>query len=98
MKVTDEQFIQLWDKYQSPARLAEATGMAVRAIYNRRTRIEKKLGIALNAESSTGAKNERFYYRHHMARADAKLYNGKIFVASDVTITLVKYPQPTRLC
>ena len=83
MKVTDEQFIQLWDKYQSPARLAEATGMAVRAIYNRRTRIEKKLGIALHAESPTGAKNERFYYRHHMARADASLENGQIFVASD---------------
>ena len=111
MKVTDEQFIQLWDKYQSPARLAEATGMAVRAIYNRRTRIEKKLGIALNAESSTGAKNERFYYRHHMARADAKLYNGKIFVASDchyhpseispahkAFVKLIKKHQPEIVC
>ena len=83
-KTNDDQFVLLWQKYGSATKISEATGQPIRGVMRRRKNIEKKLGIILKADvKSGGDKSVAFYYRHHMARADANLYNGQIFVASD---------------
>ena len=82
-KFSDEQFLLLWDKYQSGQKVSEVTGVNLRNIMQRRKRLEQKLGLVLKTDSVTGERNEKFFYRHHMARTDAELQNGMIFVASD---------------
>ena len=83
-KVTDEQLMLLWEKYQSGQKVADVIGMSLRGLMRRRQRFEAKTGIILQADSPVnGSKSERFFYRHHMARTDAELRNGTIFVASD---------------
>lgn len=82
-KFSDEQFLLLWDKYQSGQKVSEVTGVNLRNIMQRRKRLEQKFGVVLRTDSVTGERNEKFFYRHHMARTDAELQNGTIFVASD---------------
>lgn len=82
-KINDEQFLLLWDKYQSGQKVSEVTGMNLRNVMQRRKKLEQKFGVVLRTDSVTGEKNEKFFYRHHMARTDAELQNGTIFVASD---------------
>ena len=83
-KLSDEQFIALWQKYASGQKVAEASGMGIRQVMRRRAQLEASGGIVLSADVHSGkVENRAFYYRHSMARADAKLYNGIIFVASD---------------
>lgn len=82
--ISEDQFIALWTKYGSGTKISEATGVSVRSVMNRRKAIERRRGIVLEADSPHGLKQPtRFFYRHNMARADANLYNGQIFVASD---------------
>lgn len=83
LKISDDNFLLLWEKYKSAQKIAEVTNMDLRGILRRRKSIEKKRGIMLYAETVLGGKSEKFFYRHHMARTDAKLQNGTIFVASD---------------
>lgn len=82
-KISDNDFLLLWDKYKSAQKIAQATGMNVRSVQYRRKNLEKKTSSILLADSRGGHNSERFFYRHHMARADASLDNGTIFVASD---------------
>lgn len=83
IKISDEEFILLWEKYQSGQKVANVTGMHLRAVMSKRKTLEDKRGIILRSDSVNGEKNERFFYRHHMARTDATLQNGTIMVASD---------------
>lgn len=46
-KVTTEEFISTWNKYGSPEMVAKATGLTIRAVYNRRNDIQKNHGIEL---------------------------------------------------
>lgn len=82
-KISDEQFLLLWEKYQSGQKIADATGLNLRNVMKQRKELEIKKGIALNVDAVKGGRSEKFFYRHHMARADANLQNGTIFVASD---------------
>ena len=82
-KISDEQFMLLWEKYQSGQKVANVTGVALRNVMKRRKTIEDKNGIVLRVDAVNGGRNENFFYRHHMARSDAELQNGTIFVASD---------------
>jgi hypothetical protein len=52
MILTDNQFIELWERLQSPQKMAEETGIALRNIYARRRRLEKKLNVPLIASES----------------------------------------------
>ena len=82
-KISDDNFLLLWEKYRSAEQIAKVTGLNIRSVQYRRKSIEQKSGIVLTADSSYGERSERFFYRHHMARSDAELQNGTIFVASD---------------
>ena len=50
-KITDDDFIALWQKLGSPTEVANAVGMAPRSVSKRREKIEAKYGILL---STTG--------------------------------------------
>jgi hypothetical protein len=76
--VTDEEFIELWNKYQSPAKLALVIGVNVRAIYIRRRSLEVKHGLQLSVKEGLPAVVER-----HSHKINYHLENGTVIVFSD---------------
>jgi hypothetical protein len=48
-QMTDEEFINLWNRCTGPAELARVSGMAIRAVYTKRRKIETKYGLVLKA-------------------------------------------------
>jgi hypothetical protein len=54
MKLTDEEFVELWQRCKSAAEVAKISTLPLRAVHSRRRTLERKLGIALKA------KNDRF--------------------------------------
>ena len=44
-KVTDEEFIELWNIHKSPTKMAQVTGVKERAIYRRRNDIANKYNV-----------------------------------------------------
>ena len=87
MPVVDEdQFIKLWQRHPSPARVAEELGITVRAVYDRRQRLAKR-GITLPSLSE-----KAYTYRAEnielilSARRDVNrvsISDGVILVGSD---------------
>jgi len=78
MIITDEEFISLWHKHQSPAKLALITGIAVRNIYERRRALEGRYGIELNTSNNMAAVVER-----HSHKINYDIENGTVLVFSD---------------
>jgi hypothetical protein len=76
--VTDEEFIALWNKYQSPAKLALVIGVNVRAIYMRRRSLEVKHGLQLSVKEGLPAVVER-----HSHKINYDIDNGTVIVFSD---------------
>ena len=76
--VTDEEFIALWNKYQSPAKLALVIGVNVRAIYLRRRNLEVKHGLQLSVKEGLPAVVER-----HSHKINYDIDNGTVIVFSD---------------
>lgn len=56
--VDESEFLKLWHQIGSPQRLAEHLGVTVRAVYERRSRIEKARGFALPAFSEKAIKHD----------------------------------------
>lgn len=54
--VSTEQFVALWNRFQSPRELAAHLNISERAIYDRRDRLERKLGIVLPAAGPKATK------------------------------------------
>lgn len=79
-RVSDEEFLQVWNQYQSAAKVADHFGMAVRAVHKRRKNLEGKIGQILRA---TDSRSPTFLIREHAPRVDCELENGTIVVASD---------------
>lgn len=52
-KVTDEEFISCWKRLGSPAAVSKALNIELRAVYNRRSRIEERHGFILNSVDDT---------------------------------------------
>ena len=50
MAVSDQEFVELWNTYKSPAKLSKLTGVSLRNVYRRRSNLEKKFNIELEAE------------------------------------------------
>jgi predicted phosphodiesterase len=46
-RVSDQEFAQLFNHHGSPQRVADALGISVRAVYNRRRKVEDRYGIDL---------------------------------------------------
>ena len=79
-KISDEDLIKLWQSTQSATAVAAKTGLAVRAVYGRRERLEKKHGIQLKAAH---VNSPTFRIPAHSPRVDCDMENGVIVVGSD---------------
>lgn len=78
--VTDEEFIQCWNKLKSATKVAKELDLNVRTVNHRRRILEQKYRITLKSDSPNA---REFYVRDHMSRMDVDIENGVIFVASD---------------
>lgn len=82
MQITDEEFISLWNKTNSPIKMAEILGIAERNVYMRRKRVEEKHGIKL-ISAARNSKDAHIVYPENGVRAKAEIENGIIIVGSD---------------
>jgi hypothetical protein len=92
---TDEEFVGLWDRLKSAREVAQTLGISIRAVMDRRRRIESRHGLALKSnatfpnDSPTGrvaiAKNELAEIRATKYEKDMadSIENGIVIVASD---------------
>jgi len=78
--LTDAEFIQAWGRYQSPVKVAEATGITVRNVYRRRDSLVKK-GWDLPTEGGTTYKPQMGWT--YPRQRDLEMVNGSIVVSSD---------------
>jgi len=74
-RLTDKEFLELWDQHRSPAVIAQLTGLSQRHIHTKRRAIEGKLKIQLAA---TGTQAHIQKSRHK-----AGLTDGIALVFSD---------------
>ena len=77
IKITDEEFLQLWREHGSARKIAKITGMDERNIYRRRDRLEEKIDAPLYNIK------ERAVVREHPARKLLGIENGCVIVFSD---------------
>ncbi len=82
MKVSEEEFIDLWNKYGSATKIASILDIGVRSVFNRRKKIEARTGQVLQATDPRTA-NFSITYPGNGVRARAEIENGVIMVASD---------------
>jgi len=80
--VTESQFIALWEKHQSPTKIAKILGISERATQSRRQRIQDKLGIKLHAIDPRGG-NPLARSQKHPSRLTCSLHEGIVLVGSD---------------
>ena len=80
-KCTDEEFIQLFRETGSPARVAEILDCSEKVVYNRRRRLEHRLGITLESYAAKQNSLAVAYVRKNEITYEAK--NQTIIVASD---------------
>jgi len=78
MILTDNEFIELWNKHQSPAKISLISGAAVRAVYARRRNLEAKYNIVLSVSKDVAPVIER---NAHKINFD--IDNGTVIVFSD---------------
>ena len=93
---TDEEFIDAWNRFGSPQKVANALGILRRHVYDRRHRLEARYGIALPSKrpmlAKTGPKSEAGQAANKLAIERARKYerempieirDGVVLVASD---------------
>lgn len=79
-RISDEEFIQAWNKLQSAAGVAKHLSLSERNVHRRRRALEGKLGATLRADDP---RSPTFVIREHSPRVDCSLPNGVIVVGSD---------------
>lgn len=79
---SEEEFIDLIES-GGPEHAARVLGVAVRNIFGRRKRLEKKLGRKIIAPDVT-RRNARIDIPAYPERIDAKVHNGIVIIASDM--------------
>jgi hypothetical protein len=80
-KISDEDFIALWNVHRSVAELSKITGIAYRAVLKRRKSIEDRHGLTLISNDNRGRPN--VYIPDQQLQCDIDLQNGVIMVGSD---------------
>jgi predicted phosphodiesterase len=80
-KISDEDFIALWNAHQSVGELSKITGIQYRAVLKRRKSIEQRYDITLLSNDNRGRPN--VYIPDQQHQADIDLQNGVIMVGSD---------------
>jgi hypothetical protein len=82
MRTTDEEFIAVWNKYNSASKVSKALGLNIRHIYARRRDIENKLSITLTAHD-TRSPTFNITIPQNGVRVNVEMDDGVIMVASD---------------
>jgi hypothetical protein len=82
LKVPEDEFIELWDKYGSASKIAKILDIGVRSVYSRRKEIERRTGKTLISTDPRFG-NFTITYPGNGVRAKAEIDNGVIMVASD---------------
>ncbi len=80
-KISDEDFIALWNVHKSVAELSKITGIAYRAVLKRRKSLEDRYDITLVSNDNRGRPNVYIPDQQHQAEID--IQNGVIMVGSD---------------
>jgi hypothetical protein len=80
--LTDDEFISLWNKYQSAQRVSDITGLNIRTIHTRRRSIESSTGVKL-LSNSKNSPDFQITYPENGIRANLAIEDGVIVVASD---------------
>jgi len=79
-RLTESEFIELWNQLKSPTLISKKLGIDVRNVHQRRRNLENKYKIRLISNSPN---SQEYYVRDHMSRMDVDIDNATIFVASD---------------
>jgi predicted phosphodiesterase len=82
LKVPEDEFIALWDKYGSASKIAKILDIGVRSVYSRRKEIERRTGKTLISTDPRFG-NFTITYPGNGVRAKADIDSGVIMVASD---------------
>jgi len=82
LKVSEDEFIALWDKYGSASKIAKILNIGVRSVYSRRKEVERRTGKTLISTDPRFG-NFTITYPGNGVRAKAEIDNGVIMVASD---------------
>jgi len=82
MRVTDEEFIEVWNQYNSASQVSKALGLTIRHTHSRRRDIESKHSIVLTAND---ARSPTFNITipQNGVRVNVEMDDGVIMVASD---------------
>lgn len=82
MRVTDEEFIEVWNQYNSASQVSKALGLTIRHTHSRRRDIESKHSIVLAAND---ARSPTFNITipQNGVRVNVEMDDGVIMVASD---------------
>jgi hypothetical protein len=82
MKITDEEFIEVWNQYNSASQVSKALGLTIRHTHSRRRDIESKHSIVLAAND---ARSPTFNVTipQNGVRVNVEMDDGVIMVASD---------------
>jgi len=80
--LSDQEFVDLWNKVGSVAEIAKTLDMDYRSVFRRRRNVEKKLSVILSSGDKRSP-NFRVTYPSNNVRTDVDLENGVIVVASD---------------
>jgi hypothetical protein len=75
-RISDEEFLRLWDKHKSPSVISKIIGVAERNVHKRRRKLEGELNILLNANPKGVSHIEK-------ARHKAGMTDGVVIVFSD---------------
>ena len=80
-KVSEAEFIALFQQLGSPAKVAKTLGLAEKTVYTRRNRLEKTYGISLESFAAKQNREETIIIRRNEIRYEA--LGQTIIVASD---------------
>lgn len=80
--VSDDEFMRLWNIYQSPAEMSKLLDISIRNIYKRRRKIEENHSVKL-AGKDIRSPDFQITYANNNIRTKVNLENGVIVVASD---------------
>jgi hypothetical protein len=75
--LTDAEFIEVWNKHQSPSKVAKIIGVAERAVYRRRNDIQTRHSVNLATH------RESFTHSPVRPKSELGIENGNVIVFSD---------------
>jgi hypothetical protein len=82
MRVTDEEFIEVWNQYNSASQVSKALGLTIRHTHSRRRDIESKHSIVLTA-NDTRSPTFNVTIPQNGVRVNVEMDEGVIMVGSD---------------